>query len=83
MRDIEEDKRKREKEELKREISRDITEVTEQIFDDIRAMLKRKKKNEKFSIFKWAWILGLILLTFNFLLFNFWLLRWLIKSLFF
>lgn len=78
--DIEREKHNQNREKVKKEISKDVNDVLNKVF-------KKPKKKSPFSwIFLLLKILGiiiLILIIFNLLLGNIWLLRFFVKSLFF
>jgi len=82
--DISRDKEEREREELKKNISNDINDV----FGNIMSKRKDDKIKKKKARPLWRKVLmfflglGFFLLAINFVLANFWLLRFFLKSLF-
>ncbi len=86
--DVEREKRLEEREKVKKEISKDTTEVLEQIMNDFGDLRKRKKieKDKKrgigWKILKLLLFLFLLIFTVDLLLGSVWLLKFFIKSLF-
>ena len=85
---------KSKKEEAKKEMSNDISDVVKDSFENLEDYFKRKRiskeiadnKNHRVGNIFWKVVsltgfIGVILLILNFLLFNFWLLKYFIKSL--
>ena len=79
MDDIEREKKEREKQKFKEEISEDISEVFGKIFPK----KPKKKPKKRWVLLKWLGILFLFLFMITIILGTAWLLRALIKSLFF
>jgi len=93
--DINRKKERREREKIKDEIASDVSEVVEDVLNRIEDLLKRKqiereiieRKKEKWweyigkKVFKLSWIIILIIITLDFLLGAFWLLKTLINIL--
>ena len=81
MDDIEREKKKESRDKMRKDISEDINDVIENI-----NILKRPNKEKKTI---WGWLIRIIIFTVitilivNFILGNIWLLKFLIKSLFF
>jgi len=79
--DIEREKETKSREEFKGKVSQDIREILGGIFEPPKK--PKKKKNWFFEFIKWIGILFLGLFIINFILGNIWLLKTLVKSLFF
>ncbi len=89
MNDIERNRKAREKDKFKTEITDDIDDVLGNVFDKVEKRFKEKKeekdktpKSKIIKFFKLIGILGLGILILNFVLFNVSLLRYFIKSVF-
>ena len=79
LKDIEREKAEREKQEFKEEISKDMKDVFSKIFPK----KPKKKPKKRWVLLKWLGILFLFLFMITLILGTAWLLRALIKSLFF
>ena len=79
--DIEKDADVKERDEFKRRVVTDLNDVLNGIKKNNEQRKKKRKLWVKISIL--LGVLGLLLLTINFVLVNIWLLKFFIKSLFF
>ena len=75
--DIEREKAERQRDEMKKHITEDTTDVLS------RLLKKPKQIRMKWKILKWCWYIFACLFTMTFIFGIIWLLRALIKSLFF
>ena len=89
MNELDKNRRVREKEKFKDEISEDIDDVLSKVMDKFENKFKdnkdKKDKTPKGKVIKFLKILGLLglgILVLNFILFNVWLLKYFVKSLF-
>lgn len=74
---------RRKEEEDRKELTKRISEDAKNIFEGIFPPKKPKKKNPFWGFMKWLGIISLLILLINLLLGNIWLLKTLIKDLFF
>ena len=82
--DIERDKNNRERETLKKNISKDINDVLGSVMDKRRqkAIEKRKKRKWWVKLLLALLVLGLLVITLDFVLGSLWLLKFFVKDLF-
>ena len=84
--DIERERKAREKDKFKKEITDDVDDVLKEVINRLKLRTDEEKKKKKQKplrkILDFILIATIILLLINFFLFNIWALRYFIKSLF-
>lgn len=82
--DIARENKEREREELKKNITKDVSEVVGNLSKKLTEENKRRKEKRKWwlKLIIALLILGCLLMTINFILGNVWLLKFFIKELF-
>jgi hypothetical protein len=78
--DIERDRKKEEKNRIKKEMANDTVDVINNIISALKTKEAPREKSKILTLLKIIGLIILILVGVNFILFNFWLLRFFIRA---